>query len=211
MHELDADGRAIGPLQDLQHLGNRRVFEAQIVVDEDLAAVIGLGEAVGLGIELWRRLIRLHLQGVEVGMQVPPHAIGADHHDGVDRVARRLQHVDGGRGRGVGGLGLLDHRLLDPHLDLAPVAVERRHQLAIGRLRPILALPARSLGILVDVGGSILEPIEIRRPGRIDRGRIGLVAGIQPFDVIGVAAIEERREQELFVLFLSGHVQRREA
>ena len=34
---------------------------------------------------------------------------------------------------------------------------------------------------------------------------IGLVTAVKVFDVGGVAAIEEGGEQELFVLFLSGH------
>ena len=30
---------------------------------------------------------------IEIGMQVPAHAIGTDHHDGADRIARGLQHI----------------------------------------------------------------------------------------------------------------------
>ena len=96
VHELDAQRTAIGALQDRQHLGNGRVFEAQIVVDEDLAAVIGIGEAVALGIELGRRLVGLHLERIEIGVQVPAHAVGTDHHDGADGVAGRLQHIGDG-------------------------------------------------------------------------------------------------------------------
>ena len=47
VQELDAERLAIGPLQDLQHLGDGREIEPEHVVDEDLAAVVGLGEAVG--------------------------------------------------------------------------------------------------------------------------------------------------------------------
>ena len=52
VHELDADGRAIGALEDRQHLADGREFEPENVVDEDLAVVVGLGEAVGRRIEL---------------------------------------------------------------------------------------------------------------------------------------------------------------
>ena len=47
VHELEADRPAIGAAQDREHLADRRVFETEHVVDEDLAVVIGLGEAVG--------------------------------------------------------------------------------------------------------------------------------------------------------------------
>jgi hypothetical protein len=49
MHELDAERRAIGALQDLDHLADGRVFEAQHIVDEDRPVEIGFGEAVGRG------------------------------------------------------------------------------------------------------------------------------------------------------------------
>ena len=48
MHELDAERRAVGPGQDLQHLPDARIFEPQDLVDEDRAVVVGLHEAVGL-------------------------------------------------------------------------------------------------------------------------------------------------------------------
>ena len=96
MHEFDAQGTAIGAVEDRQHFGNGRIFEAQVAVDENLPAVVGLGEAIAGGIEFRRRLIGLHLERVEIGMQVAAHAIGPDHHDGADRIARRLQHIRDG-------------------------------------------------------------------------------------------------------------------
>ena len=98
MHELDADGAAIGARQDRQHLGDGGVFEPEIVIDEDLAGEIGFGEAIAARIEFRRRLVGLELERVEIGMQMPAHAIGTDHHDGADRIARRLQHIGCGRG-----------------------------------------------------------------------------------------------------------------
>ena len=139
-------------------------------------------------------------------MQVPAHAIGADHHDGADRIARRLQHVDRGRRRRAVGLGLLGQRLPGLDGDLAPVAVERRDQLAIGGLRPVAArCQLGPSAFFCDVGAGVFQPAEIARPGRVDAVRVRLVAGVELFDVVGVAAVEEGGEQELFVLFLSGH------
>src|SRR5690606_22047365 len=85
-----------------------------------------------------------------------------------------------------------------------PVAVERRNQFPIDRPRPVAAAPGGAFDVLFDVLGAVLEPPEIALPGGIDARRIRLVAGVEAFDVVGVAAIEEGGEQELFVLFLSG-------
>ena len=47
MHELEADRAAIGAAQDRQHLAHGGEFEPEHVVDENLAVVVGLVEAVG--------------------------------------------------------------------------------------------------------------------------------------------------------------------
>ena len=52
VHELDAERRAIGAAEDLQHLADRREFEPEHVVDENLAVVVGLGEAVARRVQL---------------------------------------------------------------------------------------------------------------------------------------------------------------
>ena len=85
--EFEADGAAIGAAQDRQHLAHGREFEAEHVVDEDLAVVVGLDEAVGRRMELLVVLLRLEAERIEVGVQVAAHAEGADHHDRADRVA----------------------------------------------------------------------------------------------------------------------------
>ena len=109
VHELEADRAAIGAAQDRQHLAHGRVFEAEHVVDEDLAVVVGLGEAVGRRMQLLVVLLRLEAERIEVGVQMAAHAVGADHHRArapncawrgwiSPSLARR-------GGRGLGGLG----------------------------------------------------------------------------------------------------------
>ena len=144
-------------------------------------------------------------------MQVSARAIGADHHDGADGIARRLQHVDGGRRRRALGGGLPAQHRAGLDQDVFPIAVERRDQLAIGGLGPVGAGPGRPLGILPDVVAGVLEPAEIAGPGGVDALRVGLVAAVEVFDIGGVAAVEEGGEEELFVLVLSAHVFRRGA
>ena len=82
MHELDADLAAIGGAQLGQDLAQRRGLEAQDIADEDRPVHIGLGEAVGRGIELGMGLDRLQAQRIEIGLQMAAHAIGADEHAG---------------------------------------------------------------------------------------------------------------------------------
>ncbi len=211
VHELDAERTAIGALEDRQHLGDGGVFEPQIVVDEDLAAVVGLGEAVAARIEFRRRLVGLELERVEIGMQVSAHAVGADHHDGADGIAGGLQHVgDAGLGH-AHRLCLLGDGLLGLDGDLAPIAVEGTDQVAAGGLRPIPPSPARALGV---VGRGVLRVIQTGEealPGLVDAVRVGLEAGVELLDVVGVTSIEEGGQQELVVLFLSCHRSCREA
>ncbi len=103
VHELDAERRAIGPRQYVDHLGNGRVFEPEHAVDEDLAAVVRLGEAVGGRRQLVIVLERLgDAERIEIGVQVAAHAEGADHHDGAHRIARRLKDVGVGDRSAVG-------------------------------------------------------------------------------------------------------------
>ena len=90
VHELDAERAAIGPPEDVQHLRNGRELEPEHVVDEDLPVVIGLGEAVRGRVEIGLGLRRLQPERVEIGVEMAAHAVGADHHDGADRIARRL-------------------------------------------------------------------------------------------------------------------------
>ena len=85
--EFEADRAAIGAAQDRQHLAHGRKFEPEHVIDEDLAVVVGLVEAVGRGMQLLVILLRLEAERIEIGVQMAAHAIGADHHQRAHRVA----------------------------------------------------------------------------------------------------------------------------
>ena len=96
VHELDAERLAIGAAQDGDDLAHRREFEAEHLVEENLAVEIGFGEAVGARIELLLVRLRLEAERIELGVEMAAHAVGADQHQRVDRIARRLLHVGGG-------------------------------------------------------------------------------------------------------------------
>ena len=86
VHELDAERLAVGALADRDDFAKRAVFEAEHVVEEDLAVEIGLGEAIGARIELFAIALRLDAERIELGVEMTAHAVGADQHQGADRV-----------------------------------------------------------------------------------------------------------------------------
>src|SRR6185312_11852904 len=53
VHELDADGLAVGALADRDDLAKRAVFKAEHVIEEDFSVEIGVGEAIGARIEFF--------------------------------------------------------------------------------------------------------------------------------------------------------------
>jgi hypothetical protein len=141
VHELDTERRAIGTRQDVDHLAHGGVFEPQHLVDEDFPVHVGFGEAV-----CGRRqfIVVFDLGGnaerIKIGMQMPAHTEGADHHDRTNRILRRTVEVFSGRGRlalcrSLGLQSVNDNRFG------RPIAVQRRNQIAIGLHRPVRLLP----------------------------------------------------------------------
>src|ERR1700761_6536931 len=158
VHELDAERLAVGAFADRDDLAQRAVFEAQHVIEENLAVEIGLGEAVGARVELFAIARRLDAERIELGVEMAAHAVGADQHQRADGIPRRLVQL--GRSdfaalcrslvRSLGlrlGGDLVAYDLLDGR----PVAVERGGEVVARGLRPVIPRPGRSLGILADV------------------------------------------------------------
>src|SRR5215475_2714691 len=77
VHELDAERLTVGALADRDDLAQRAVFEAEDVIEEDLAVEIGLAEAVRARIELLPIARRLDAERIELGVEVAAHAVGA--------------------------------------------------------------------------------------------------------------------------------------
>ena len=99
VHELDAERLAVGAPQDREDLAQRREFEPEHLVEEDRAIHVGFGEAVGARVELFLVVARLEPERIEIGVEMAARAVGADQHQRVDRIARRLLHVFGARAR----------------------------------------------------------------------------------------------------------------
>ena len=80
VEKLEADGSAVSPAQDLEHLADGRVFESEDMIDEDFPVVVGFVEAVGGRMQFFVILRLLEAERIEVGMQMATHTKGADHH-----------------------------------------------------------------------------------------------------------------------------------
>jgi hypothetical protein len=134
-------------------------------------------------------------------VEVTAHAVGADQHQRVNGIAGRLQHI---RRAEIDALGLrlgLDG-VAELLLGVTPVAGQRGDQLAVG-MREIGRLPRRPLRASCAV--AVLQALEECLPLGIDRAGVGGVAGLEVFDVGGVAAIEKRRMCERSVRVLARH------
>ena len=204
VHELDAERLAIGAAQDGDDLAHRREFEAEHLVEENLAVEVGFREAVGARIELLLVRLLLNAERIELGVEMAAHAVGADQHQRVDRIARRLLHVGGGDFDAL-GLRLGGDFFAETLLGLRPLPVERRHQVAVRPQRPIRFLPGGAARAFFDVGRRILQAGEELAPFGVDRSRVVLVFGVEVFDVGGVAAVEERSAGEGCIGVLAGH------
>src|SRR5262249_3244369 len=140
VHELDAERLAVGAAQDGENLAQRAEFETEHLVDEDLAVVIGVAEAIGARIEILLVLVGLEPARIEIGVEVAARPVGTDPHQRAAGITRRLLHLGGGKldaGRLRARLDLVDQALLQ----LAPVTVERGDELALWARRPVRLLP----------------------------------------------------------------------
>ena len=124
-------------------------------VEVELAVEVGVGEAVGMVVELGMLVVVGEAQRIELGDQMAAHAIGADQHDHPQMI------VDQRLGAGSSML-------------CSPAAVA-------GSPRPAADAPGRGsqgrAGALEQRPVLRLELVEIGAPARVDRGRIGSDSG----------------------------------
>ena len=181
----------------------RAKLQPEHVVEKDATVEIAVGKAVAAGIELGMLPGGLKAERVEIGSQMAANAIGADQHQGADRVAGRLLHVGPGN-FDAGLVGPFHHPRADPLFRLLPLALEDRDR-AFADDRPMRLLPRGAAGAAQHVGGVVLEACEEGLPLGVERLGIGFVLRIEVFDIGGVAAIEKRGQGESGVRFLTGH------
>ena len=199
VHELQREGAAIGALHQFGDLADRRDLKAQHVVDEDRPVHVRGGEAVGRRVKLAQGRHLAHPQRVEVGVQVPADAIGADQHDRPDAVQHgalklfvRQRHA---LFVGLGGdlldrglrLGLRGHR---------PFARQRSGVLVRGHRRPVGARPACALGTPRGGRLRLAQAAEVFVPGVVHGGRILRPLTVELFHIGRVRPLQEGRVAE---------------
>ena len=206
VHELDAQRLAVGAPQDRENLVQRAELQAEHPVEKDPAVHVGVGEAVGARVEVGLGPMRLEAERIEIGVEVAARPVGADQHQGVDRVARRLLDMSG-REFDAAGLRARLELVADRPLDLVPVAIQGGNQFVARPERPIRPFPGRPLGASQRLGLLVLQALEKLLPFGVDRIRVGLIAGVEVFDIGRVAAIEERSAGKGGIGVLAGHVE----
>ncbi len=177
VHELDADGAAVCRAHMRQDLAQGRPVEARHVGDEDRAVVVRLGEAIGRGMQLRMRLYLHQPEGIEVGLQMAAHAIGADE-------LQRANGIDGG----AADLLETDGRAL----------TGKRRRMAVGAVgvavaedAAALAGPARPGDLLLHRRRRVMQLGEEAPPALVHLGGRLQVAGIELGDERGIAAGEK--------------------
>ena len=210
VHELDADLSAVRAAEDLQDLADGRSLEAEHAVDEDRTVEIGVGEAVGLGLQLAMHLALREAQRIEVGGEMAHDAISADQHQRANRVLCRAHRGDGRHveARGIGA-GL--DAVTKVALGLAVVTGERRDEFA-GRAGLLEILerngPRRTLRLhLAGMHALLFQAFEEMPPFVADRAGVLLILRLHFLDVGGVGAREERGAEELLVQGLARHLE----
>ena len=169
VHELDAQRLAIGAAQDGEDFAQRAEFEAEHPVEKDRPVHVGVGEAVGARVEILLVAVGLEAERIEIGVEVPARAVGADQHQGADRIARRLLDLRGGELDAAGlrpRLDLVAERLLDLAANRRRARKRVRRARACGQFGRCHDGP---LALFDDVAGVVLEALEERLPLGIDR------------------------------------------
>ncbi len=204
VHELEADGLAVGPTQDADHLAQRGEFQPQHFVEEDRPVIVCFGESVGARIEFLFRLFLLELERIELGVEMSADAIGADQHQGADGIAGRLLHLLGGK-LDAPGLRRSLQLVADGFGRFRPFAGECGEQIAALACGPIRPLPRGAARDLRHFFGTVLQAFEEFPPLRVDRVGILLVAGVEVLDIGRVATVEKRGKSKGGIRVLAGH------
>ena len=174
VHELDTDAPAIRALEDFHDLVQRGVFQAEHIENEDRPVPVIRPEAVLSGIEFRVRIGDIDIQRVEAGLEMAPDPVGADQHDGAQRIEDRAAHV---LARGLGADCRRRQALARALVDDA--ACQRR--------------PARSTGSGLGSRGRAIavQGVKTGLPGLGDTAWILQVAFVQLGDIGRVGAAQE--------------------
>src|SRR5579871_879688 len=125
VHELDAEGLAVGAPKNGHDLPQCPEFEPKNAIKEDLAVEIRIAEAVGAGIKLLRVSRWFEAERIKVGVQMAARAISANQHERLDGIPRGLLDSPSGKFHPL-RLGRGQHLVADLPVELPPIDIERR-------------------------------------------------------------------------------------
>src|SRR5690348_5579038 len=204
VEELDAERLTIGPAQDSDDLAHRAEFEPQHMIEKNPAIEVDLAESVRARIELFFVLGRFETERIEIGVEMAARPVGANEHQRPDRIAGgALDFVRSDVN--TAGLGLCFQLAADRRTGLLPTGIQRAGECIRGKRRPVRPLPRWPLRVALDVAAIVFQALEKRLPRRIERFRVGLIAGVEVFDIGSIAAIEERGTGESGIGVLARH------
>jgi hypothetical protein len=193
VHVLQREGAAIGAAHDIHDLAHRGMRQAQHIVDEDRAVHVGIRKTVGCGVE-FRLVLGIALaQGIDIGGKMATDAVGADDHQGADRVEHgALDLVLGQLHVLFGGLGgdLFCRAFGIFRRRNRPFAGQGGGQIVHGLRRPVAPGPAWAIGGTAGVRLGIAYGFEEIGPSGIDGRGVGGVFGRELTDVVGVGPIK---------------------
>ena len=140
MQKLDAERLTISAPQDADDLTDRAKFKSEHFVEKNRPVEIGLAEAIGRGVKFLLVVRRLQGERIEVGVEMPAGAIGANEHQRPHRVPGRALDIGGGK-LDAFALRLRLHLAAQRPADFGPVAVERGNQFGTLQRRPAWPRP----------------------------------------------------------------------
>ena len=176
VHELIADGPAIGAAQIGHDLARGGMFQPHHPIHENGTVHILVMEAVERRIELGMGDRLAQLQRVKVRFQMADHAIGA----------HQLDHANGLLGAAA-DFGLADHTLFR-----RPLPGQRADQLAAFVGGAGIAAPGGAPAQLGRVQPAFAQFGEPGPPARLHRIRVFQILGVKRLDEMGIGAIEKR-------------------
>ena len=193
VHEFIADAAAIDAAQLFDQLAGGGVGQAQDAVHIHRGVERGAFELVMPGIQRRLRGLGRDAQRIQLGFQMPDHAIGADHLDSVNGSLGGFGGVhgggrcSGGRLAGLAGLGRRRGGLLSG---------QGRDQIAARIIGLGIALPGGAAAKLGGAEALFAQLGKIGLPTFLDRCGIGQPCLVHLLDKSGVGAVEEGRGLE---------------
>jgi len=174
MHVFKADIAAIGGTQRVVELAHGDPFEAEYAADIDLAVELAV-ETVPFERQVLGHLPMGEAQRVEIGCQVPAHAVEPHQQHRTDAVVRRfLQRL------GIGGLSGLFRRLSDRDAHLRGVERGGEIRLAVDHFgQPARVAPAGALlrAFLIAHLGQEIVALVTHRSIHVPQRRLGPPSG----------------------------------